>query len=163
MSLKIKNGMIFSHIGIFIFIISTLILYRFKISLIDIIKPGNNIIFNSFNLLFRNLSYGETKNYNTIIPNLIIENKHNESLGISFPERRSYFLHDNLISKPAINSNIFSDIYIIIGDGNIFDGWFIKIIYNPSMIGIWVGLIFIFIGGFYSINKYKKNLFLSLQ
>jgi cytochrome c-type biogenesis protein CcmF len=161
LSLKIKNGMILSHLGIMIFIISTIISIKFKINLVDIIKPGYNIFFYNYNLLFRNISYGQTKNYNTIISNIIIENK-NEYLGLILSERRSYYLHNNLISKPAINNNIFSDIYVVIADGNIFNGWFIRIIFNPLIMGIWLGFLLIFIGGIYSINSLKIKRSLNL-
>ena len=46
---------------------------------------------------------------------------------------------------------------MVLGDGNLKDGWIVRIYYNPLVIWIWIGAFTIFIGGLIStINNLKK-------
>ena len=51
---------------------------------------------------------------------------------------------------------------VIIGKGNLDEGWVVKVYYNPLVIWIWIGAIFVFLGGIISINNNlstEKNLY----
>ena len=42
---------------------------------------------------------------------------------------------------------MFRDLYIVLGEGNLDNGWVVRIYYNPLVIWIWIGALFIFLGG----------------
>jgi len=151
-----------AHIGIITLIFSICFNNNYQFSIIEIINPGNQINFNNWILSFRNIFYSKTLNYDSIDANIYIENKYTTPITIINPEIRSYELNSTLNYKPAINNNILSDIYITLGDGGIYEGWYIKIIYNPMMSILWVSMVLIIIGGLISIVYIKKKIYISL-
>ena len=46
---------------------------------------------------------------------------------------------------------------MVLGDGNINDGWVVRIYYNPLVIWIWIGALTIFVGGVISATNYLKK------
>jgi cytochrome c-type biogenesis protein CcmF len=50
------------------------------------------------------------------------------------------------------------DLYIVLGDGNLKDGWVVKFYYNPLVVWIWIGALVIFFGGIISINNNLNKL-----
>ena len=72
----------------------------------------------------------------------------------AFPEKRFYFSNQELITtKVAIHSNLFTDIYSLIGTGSFETGWFTTIMRLPFIFCIWLGFLFGVIGGFLSLKK----------
>ena len=47
---------------------------------------------------------------------------------------------------------------MVLGEGNLNDGWIIRIYYNPLVIWIWIGALTIFLGGLISMNNNLKKL-----
>ena len=66
--------------------------------------------------------------------------------------------------KGAPNENLGRELMelFVLGEGNSNEGWIVKIYYNPLVIWIWIGAIFVFLGGIISINnnlRTEKNLY----
>jgi cytochrome c biogenesis factor len=69
-----------------------------------------------------------------------------------FPEKRFYFSNQELsTTKVAIHSNMFSDIYALIGAGSAETGWFVTIMQLPFIGCIWVGFLLAALGGLKSV------------
>jgi cytochrome c-type biogenesis protein CcmF len=50
------------------------------------------------------------------------------------------------------------DLYIVLGEGNLSDGWVVRIYYNPLVIWIWIGALAIFLGGIVTMTNNLKKL-----
>ena len=74
------------------------------------------------------------------------------------PENRFYPIENNFTTEASIHTNLFRDLYIVLGEGNSNDGWVVRIYYNPLVIWIWIGALVIFLGGITSININLKKL-----
>ena len=74
------------------------------------------------------------------------------------PEKRFYPVTKNFTTEASIHTNLFRDLYMVLGDGNFKDGWVIRIYYNPLVIWIWIGAFTIFLGGFISTIKNLKKI-----
>ena len=61
-------------------------------------------------------------------------------------------------TEASIHTNLFRDLYIVLGEGNLNDGWIVRIYYNPLVIWIWIGSLIIFIGGIVSMNINLRKL-----
>ena len=73
------------------------------------------------------------------------------------PENRFYPVTKNMTSEASIHTNILRDLYIVIGDGNLKDGWVVRLYYNPLVMFIWIGAFFIFLAGLVAIyNNFRK-------
>ena len=73
------------------------------------------------------------------------------------PENRYYPVTNNFTTEASIHANLFRDLYIVLGEGNLNDGWTVRIYYNPLVIWIWIGALIVFIGGLLlTITNIKK-------
>ena len=73
-----------------------------------------------------------------------------------FPERRFYNSSDQVTTEAAIYSTFLGDLYIAIGEQNTLDeskSWTTRIWFNPFTIWIWIGVLFLSIGGLISLLK----------
>ena len=76
------------------------------------------------------------------------------------PEKRQYNMNKQITTEAAIYSTLFGDMYIAIGERSIKNKkeyWTTRIWYNPYTIWIWIGIIFMSLGGIISIPKYLKK------
>ena len=74
-----------------------------------------------------------------------------------FPEKRFYYSQtDSSTTKVAVQTNGFSDVYALIGSGNIETGWYTTVIKLPFIACIWIGFFISSLGGFFSLSKQLK-------
>ena len=74
-----------------------------------------------------------------------------------FPEKRFYYSQtDSSTTKVAVQTNGFSDVYALIGSGNIETGWYTTVIKLPFIACIWIGFFVSSLGGFFSLSKQLK-------
>ena len=65
----------------------------------------------------------------------------------------------NFTTEASIHTNLFRDLYIVLGEGNSINGWVVRIYYNPLVMWIWIGAILIFLGGMVSLNTNIKKFY----
>ena len=76
--------------------------------------------------------------------------KNNEFLKIMKPEKRFYNSGKQITTEAAIHSTIYGDLYIAIGDQSLLtknESWTSRIWFNPFTIWIWIGTLFLVMGG----------------
>ena len=74
------------------------------------------------------------------------------------PENRFYPIKNNFTTEASIHTNLLRDLYIVLGEGNLNDGWAVRIYFNPLVVWIWIGALVIFFGGIISINNNLNKL-----
>ena len=74
------------------------------------------------------------------------------------PEKRMYNAGKQVTTEAAIHSTLFGDLYIAIGDSNSLkkNSWTTRIWFNSFTIWIWIGVMFLVIGGMLSIYRFLK-------
>jgi len=81
----------------------------------------------------------------------------NNSAFAIFPEKRFYYsMAESSTTKVAVKTNGFSDVYALIGSGNIETGWYTTVIKLPFIACIWIGFFVSSLGGFFSLSKQLK-------
>ena len=75
------------------------------------------------------------------------------------PEKRKYNTGNQVTTEAAIYSTIFGDLYIAIGDKNTLEkkSWTTRIWFNSFTIWIWIGVLFLVIGGCVSVFRTLKT------
>ena len=72
------------------------------------------------------------------------------------PQNRIYLATSNTTSEVSIHTNLIRDLYIVLGDNDLNNGWVVRIYYNPLVIWIWIGVGIISLGGIIAlINNFK--------
>ncbi len=81
----------------------------------------------------------------------------NNIIATLFPEKRYYFIQNIYTTKAAIYSNLLMDIYIMMDDGNIENGWYTRFYSSPFMPYIWFSAILLIISSIWNLYDSSKK------
>ena len=121
-------------------------------------KVNNEVNINKYKIVFDSINEIKGPNYLALRGNFVVYNKKNNIITTLKPENRFYPITGSFTSEASIHTNLHRDLYIVLGEGNLNEGWTIRIYYNPLVIWIWIGALTIFLGGLISINRNLKKL-----
>ena len=84
---------------------------------------------------------------------------------ILHPQKRKYIRSDDPMTEAAVDYGVFGDVYLSLGEAtnlqNIAEtSWTIRASYKPLMVWVWIGCLFMAIGGFVAIFGKKQTLVL---
>ena len=158
---KNKNysfGMIIAHLGIGLLILGITGSSVWQKEKITIMKINNETKIEKYNIVFEKINEIRGENYVALQGNFLIYDEEKNIIAKLKPENRFYPVTNNFTTEASIHTNLFRDLYIVLGEGNLNDGWVVRIYYNPLVIWIWIGALVIFLGGITSININLKKL-----
>ena len=151
-------GMIISHLGVGLLILGITGSSIWQIEKIANMKIGNEININKYNVVFDSINEVKGPNYLALRGNFLVYDQKKNIIATLKPENRFYPITENFTSEASIHTNLFRDLYIVLGEGSLSEGWTIRIYYNPLVVWIWIGALVIFLGGLVSINHNLKKL-----
>jgi cytochrome c-type biogenesis protein CcmF len=158
---KNKNysaGMIIAHLGIGLLILGITGSSIWQEEKIARMKIGSEVKIEKYNIVFEKINEIKGSNYVALRGNFLVYNNEKKIVTKLKPENRFYPVKNNFTTEASIHTNLFRDLYIVLGEGNLNDGWIVRIYYNPLVIWIWIGSIVIFMGGIVSMNINLKKL-----
>ena len=142
-----------SHFGFSLFILSILFNATFAKEFSSNMKVGDERKFLNKIIKFENIKIIEKNNYKSLVANFKISDEKN-IISLN-PEVRVYNQPRTLTSEAAINSNIYSDNFLVF---NVIkdDGYYnVRYQFKPLMMWIWFSIILISVGGI--LSYLKKN------
>ena len=163
---KNKNysiGMSIAHLGIGLLILGITGSSVWQKEKIAVMKIDNETKIEKYNIVFKKINEIRGANYVALQGTFLIYDEEKNIITKLKPENRFYPVTNNFTTEASIHTNLFRDLYIVLGEGNLNDGWVVRIYYNPLVIWIWIGAIVIFLGGIISININLKKLKISSQ
>ena len=138
-----------SHIGIGLLIIGATGSSLLKEEKIQFQEIDKNIQINKFDVQFKGVEIIEGPNYlsQTGVFDVFQDDTFITRMK---PEKRFYNIGQQVTTEAAIYSTTLGDLYIAIGDKNNSDSsvsWTTRIWFNPYTIWIWIGVLFLVVGG----------------
>ena len=158
---KNKNysaGMTIAHLGIGLLILGITGSSIWQEEKITRMKIGSEIKIEKYNIVFEKINEIKGSNYVALRGNFLVYNNEKNIVTKLKPENRFYPVKNNFTTEASIHTNLFRDLYIVLGEGNLNDGWIVRIYYNPLVIWIWIGSLVIFMGGIVSMNTNLRKL-----
>ena len=158
---KNKNysfGMIIAHLGVGLLILGITGSSTWQKEKIITMKINSETKIEKYNIFFEKIDEVRGANYVALQGNFLIYDKKNNIVTKLKPENRFYPVTQNFTTEASIHTNLFRDLYIVLGEGNLKDGWVVRIYHNPLVIWIWIGALVIFLGGVTSINTNLKKI-----
>ena len=149
--------MIVAHLGFGLLILGITGSSVWQKEKITRMKINDETKIEKYNIVFSKIDEIKGPNYVALQGNFLIFDK-KKIIAKLKPENRFYPITENFTTEAAINTNLYRDIYIVLGEGNLNDGWVVKIYHNPLVIWIWIGALVIFSGGIISIYNNRKKL-----
>ena len=153
-----SSGMIIAHLGIGLLILGITGSSVWQEEKIARMKINNEIKIKKYNIIFKEINEIRGPNYVALKGNFLVYDEKKTIITKLKPENRFYPITNNFTTEASIHTNLLRDLYIVLGEGNINDGWVVRIYYNPLVIWIWIGALTIFLGGIVSMTSNLKKL-----
>ncbi len=136
---KAYYAMMAAHAGVALLVLGITCVIGWQEEKEAYLKVGDSITINKFKLTLQDVELVKEKNFHAVKATISIHNLLNSKiLGNVFPEYRFYLVEGQKNIESSIYHNLFSDIYVIIGEFN-QNALATKIYYKPAMSIIWVG------------------------
>jgi len=155
---KYSISMIIAHLGVGLLILGITGSSVWQEEKITRMKIDEKTKIEKYTIVFNKIEEIRRSNYIALQGNFLVFDKKRKIITKLKPENRFYPIENNFTTEASIHTNLFRDLYIVLGEGNSNDGWVVRIYYNPLVIWIWIGALVIFWGGISSININLKTL-----
>jgi len=156
-------GMVIAHLGVGLLILGITGSSVWQEEKITKMKIMNETRVEKYNIVFENIEEILGPNYVALQGNFLVYDREKNIVAKLKPENRYYPVTNNFTTEASIHTNLFRDLYIVLGEGNLNNGWVVRIYVNPLVMWIWIGALTIFIGGLVSMNaNIKKMKFLQV-
>lgn len=138
-------GMVTAHIGVAICIIGVGLTSAYSIQRDVRMLPGETISLSNYQFEFVTIEPYEGPNYIADQATVLVTKK-NSTIALLKPQKRRYFSSGQTMTEASIDSSIFRDLYIALGEPLQGDAWAIRIYIKPFVMWIWIGALFIAMG-----------------
>ena len=138
-------GMVTAHIGVAICIIGVGLTSVYSVQRDVRMLPGETISLANYQFEFVTIEPYEGPNYIADQATVLVTKK-NSTIALLKPQKRRYFSSGQTMTEASIDSSIFRDLYIALGEPLQGDAWAIRIYIKPFVMWIWIGALFIAMG-----------------
>ena len=150
-----STSMIISHLGVGLLILGITGSSVWQIEKITKMQIEDQIKIEKYTIVFEKIDEIKGANYVALQGNFLVYDEEKNVITKLKPQNRFYPITNNFTTEASIHTNLLRDLYVVLGEGNLKDGWVVKFYYNPLVVWIWIGALVIFFGGIISI---KSNL-----
>ena len=155
---KYSISMIIAHLGVGLLILGITGSSVWQEEKITRMKIDEKTKIEKYTIVFNKIEEIRRSNYIALQGNFLVFDEKRKIITKLKPENRFYPIENNFTTEASIHTNLFRDLYIVLGEGNLNDGWVVRIYYNTLVIWIWIGALVIFWGGISSININLRKL-----
>jgi cytochrome c-type biogenesis protein CcmF len=151
-------GMVIAHLGVAIFIVGVTITMSYSVEKDLRVAPGSSYQIADYDFHFQGTRKVKGENY--LADEAVIEIwSGNEKTGELFPQKRVYSGKGNPMTDASIDKSLFRDLYAALGEELDNGAWSMRVYYKPMIRWIWLGCIFMAIGGVLAISdrRYRQT------
>ena len=149
--------MIIAHLGVGLLILGITGSSVWQKEKIIKMKINDETKIEKYNIIFEKINEIRSSNYVALQGKFFVYDEKKSIIAKLKPEYRFYPITNNFTTEASIHTTLLRDLYIVLGEGSLKNGWVVKIYYNPLVIWIWIGAIVIFLGGITTLSiNFKK-------
>ncbi len=151
-------GMALAHSGIAVTIVGITLVSSYEIEMNVKMSPNESVDLSGYRIEFQGTRSIEGPNYSAEQGLLAIYDG-DEFIDVLRPERRSYRVQTMGMTEAGIDPGLFRDIYVALGEPLDGDAWAIRLHFKPFVRWIWLGAIFMALGGVFAIfdKRYRRR------
>ncbi|MDR2016890.1 MAG: heme lyase CcmF/NrfE family subunit [Burkholderiales bacterium] len=141
-------GMFVAHIGVAVFIIGVTAVKGFEAERDVRMAPGDTVSVGGYTFRFEGTANRDGPNYHATRGTFELS-KDGKTIRKLYPEKRMYFAHGMPMTEAAIDSGVFGDRYVSLGEPINDDkqSWSVRVYHKPFVTWIWAGCILMTLGG----------------
>jgi cytochrome c-type biogenesis protein CcmF len=156
-------GMTLAHAGIATTIVGVTIVSMYESETNVKMAINEKIVVSGYEIEFKGVKNVEGPNYSAeqgqINLHKVTAEGEREFISLLKPERREYRVQTMGMTEAGIDPGLFRDVYVALGDPLPDGAWAVRVHYKPFVRWIWLGAIFMGIGGTLSIldKRYRRK------
>ncbi len=157
-------GMTVAHFGIAVTIVGVTLVSAYETETNIRMSTGDKATVDGFTFVFNGTTHVEGPNYSAEQGQIEVFKK-DSFVALLQPERREYRVQTMGMTEAAIDPGLFRDVYVALGDPLGGGAWAIRVHIKPFVRWIWLGAIFMSIGGLFAIldKRYRRRKVTSKQ
>jgi cytochrome c-type biogenesis protein CcmF len=143
-------GMSFAHFGLAVSI-AGFSASAFDVEAIATVRPGSDLQVAGYTLHLTDVRRLPGPNY-TADDATVEVMRDGRTIAVAHPQRRFFPLQQQTTAETAIRTNLLSDLYIALGDGDQAGNWTMRAYWKPLVPWIWIGAVIMAFGGVVSLS-----------
>ena len=150
-------GMHVAHLGIAVFIIGATLVGGYETEKDVRMEIGNTVEVGGYTFRFNGAKKEPGPNYMADIGELDVL-RNGEKIRTMAPEKRTYTASGMAMTEAAIDTGIFRDLYVALGEPLENGAWVVRVYHKPFVDWIWFGCILMAFGGFLAVSDRRYRL-----
>ena len=139
-------GMMTAHIGIGVFILGVVFTSAFSDEKEISVTMGEKVELAGYTFVLEKVAAVQGPNYQAMRGSVNVT-KHDSPVVMLYPEKRIYTVQRNPMTEPGIQTGVFRDLYVSLGEPISENEWGFRIYYRPFIQWVWIGALLMAIGG----------------
>ena len=139
-------GMQLAHLGVAVFIIGVTMVTGYQSEQDVRMEPGSTVNAGGYEFRFIGATNVVGPNYQAARAEIIVS-RDGKEIERMYPEKRNYNSSGNVMTETAIDSGLFRDLYVSLGERVSSGAWSVRVYYKPFVGWIWGGALLMALGG----------------
>ncbi|MBN9125626.1 MAG: c-type cytochrome biogenesis protein CcmF [Nitrosospira sp. 56-18] len=150
-------GMHFAHLGIGVFIIGVTLVGGYETEKDVRMEIGDTVEVGGYTFRFNGASKSQGPNYIADIGNMDVL-RNGQKIQAMQPEKRVYNASGMAMTEAAIDTGIFRDLYVALGEPLENGAWVVRVYHKPFVDWIWFGCLLMAFGGGLAVSDRRYRL-----
>ena len=139
-------GMNLAHVGVAVFVVGITLVTGYQTENDVKMNIGDTVTAGTYGFRLNAIRNVDGPNYVAARAEIQVT-RNGQEVGMMFPEKRSYTATQNVMTETAIDTGLFRDLYISLGDPLSGGAWTVRVYYKPFVDWIWGGALLMALGG----------------
>ena len=151
-------GMIIAHLGVAVTVIGITVVSNFSVEKALKMYPGETAVVSGYDFKFAQIGTMQGPNYSAHVGVFEIS-KQGERVATLHAEKRRYKVKGSMMTEAAIDAGLFRDLYVSMGEPLEDGAWAMRLQVKAYMRWVWLGSIFMALGGLLAIldKRYRMR------
>jgi cytochrome c-type biogenesis protein CcmF len=151
-------GMVLAHFGIGVFIVGVTLVNGYETEKDVRVEVGQSVDAGGYRFVLAGIEEVQGPNYVAARARIDVLGSDGQLHVALYPEKRIYTVQNMPMTEAAIDSGIFGDIYVALGEQLPGNAWTVRVHTKPFVNWIWVGCLFMSIGGIFAVcdRRYRR-------
>ncbi|HEC19922.1 MAG TPA: heme lyase CcmF/NrfE family subunit [Gammaproteobacteria bacterium] len=150
-------GMNIAHFGVGVFIMGVTMVKSYEVEKDMRMEVGDTVTMGGYTFRFDGVTEIKGPNY-TASRGQILVTRNGKTETVLFPEKRTYLVQTMPMTEAAIDTGLFRDLYVSLGEPVGNGAWAVRVYYKPFVDWIWGGAFIMAIGGIFAVSDRRYRL-----
>ncbi len=150
-------GMVLAHCGIAVFIVGVTMVKGFEVEQDLRMNVGETATIGGYTFRFDGAQDVKGPNYRAARGTVAVS-KDGREVTVMYPEKRLYSVQNQAMTEAAIDSGLWRDLYVSLGEPLENGAWSVRLYHKPFVDWIWGGCLIMALGGLLAVSDRRYRL-----